>query len=173
MLTRSPADRHTADRHVSLGHLNFLSSHMLECRKSRPLSYCRRFDQRLAGYLPSCTGGSALAETGRKAGAVTQWLRATLQNNARDRSRSTEPFCTMEKHTGSHRHDQHIKHIPKNEEGRWGLQRGIQEQLFTGAPSEALRVRPLVGLAPLLFSCILLFWMSVCSATKATLVSIT
>lgn len=34
----------------------------------------------------------------------------------------------MEKHTGSQRHEQHIKHIPKKEEGRF--QRGRLEQLF-------------------------------------------
>ncbi|KAI9527445.1 hypothetical protein NQZ68_030897 [Dissostichus eleginoides] len=51
---------------------------------------------------------------------MTQWLRAPQQNNARDRSRSTMPLCTVErKHTGSrHRHEQHIKHIPKNGEAR-------------------------------------------------------
>lgn len=46
------------------------------------------------------------------------------------------PFCEMEKHTGSHRHDRHIKHIPKERGGEMGgLKRGRrQEQLFLGLP---------------------------------------
>lgn len=68
---------------------------------------------------------------------MAQWLQATEQNNTRDRSRPTKPFSTMEKHTGSHRHDQHIKHMPKKGGGG------------TGGSREGDRSNCLLGLRPI------------------------
>ena len=45
VFTRSTADRHSADRHVSLGHLNFFGSHAIERTEGRP-------------YRPAGTGPS-------------------------------------------------------------------------------------------------------------------
>lgn len=64
--------------------------------KEPALSYCRHCVQRLAGYLPSRTGGSAPAQTGRKAGAVTQWLRATQKRSERRRSQPVHEGKTQD-----------------------------------------------------------------------------
>lgn len=97
------------------------------------------------------------AETGRKAGAVTQWLRATEQNNARDRSGSTKPFWSSGKtHKIPQTWPAYQAH-PKERGGKaGGLERDTGTTVYWGSLLRSLH-EPMGGFGPLLFSCILCY----------------
>lgn len=139
------AERHTADRHVSVGHLNFFYWQP-HARESTPYRAAGAGPPAISTLSPILRWrpGPELRQEG-KAGAQ-RLSGSSLHSRIMPQigSRSAHPFCAMEKHTGSDRHEQHSKHILKNGAGGMAggelgwLHRGRQEQLFTGAPPPPL-----------------------------------